>query len=658
MTILTQPTRVRDMTQAELQESYSNDRFTATVLASRMHYVVEHMCAGLLNNAFSQVLRDWYDFAATIVGPRELNYPMSTVSNSMSCFVGHMAEQLRVTVEEFGYEDIEPGDVIIGNDPYRVGNHVNDMCFTRPVFHDGEIIAFVSMKAHQLDMGGNVPAGFSAMTKNVFEGGLVIPPTLLFHKDRPVKSTFNLIFDNSRYGGLLLPDMMSIYQQLLLGEKLLLESVERYGRDAFLGAMNYSCDVGAEAMREAIRTKLPDGVYEGEEFLDADGVDESLEYRVKVRIAKHGENIEIDLSGTSQQARTCINGGPFDAKSAVIVALKMLLDPLTAITSGSFRNIDLVIPPGTVCSATPPDGAIFLYWESSLALLGAIYRALSSVLGEDAIGGDYGSVCLHNGSGVHADGTPWVTVAQCGGEHGPWGGTKVGDGDSYQVVHIGNNLDPATEAIEADVPVVLLRKDYVIDSAGAGENRGGAAVVKDVLWRTDAEHWLTPSRTKQPAGIGANGGGSGTAQAVWLFPPDVYDVTRELGLLGVGAETYANAVPVAGVLDPQTHALDPEGEFYFHGSRPVWQTQAGSTFRYVTGGGGGWGKPLLRDPDRVLRDVRDEYISAAAAERDYGVIVLGDPATDPEGLRIDVEASTIRRAQLAEIDTTENNKGA
>src|ERR1700754_3576016 len=100
-----QVARVRDMSQEELRVAYSNDRFTATVLSSRMRYVVQHMCAGLLNNAFSPILRDWYDFSATIVGPPELNYPMSTVSNSMSCFVGHMAEQVRVTVEEFGVGD-------------------------------------------------------------------------------------------------------------------------------------------------------------------------------------------------------------------------------------------------------------------------------------------------------------------------------------------------------------------------------------------------------------------------------------------------------------------------------------------------------------------------------------------------------------------------
>ncbi|RYE43543.1 MAG: hydantoinase B/oxoprolinase family protein [Hyphomicrobiales bacterium] len=649
------PDFVRDFDQQRFEELYNNDRFTASVLSSRMRYIVEHMCAGLLNNAFSPILRDWYDFSATIVGPPEMQYPMSTVSNSMSAFVGHMAEAVRATVEEYGPEDLQPGDVLIANDPYRLGNHVNDMCFIRPIFHEGRIVAFVSMKAHQLDLGGIVPAGFSAAIRNVFEGGLVIPPTLLFSHDRAVKSTFRIIFDNSRFGGLLLPDMMSIYQQLLLGERLIVESLERYGTAALHGAMRYSCDVSADAMREAIRTKVPDGIYEGSGLIDADGVDDTLEYKIVVRIAKYGENIEVDLSGTSEQARTCINAGPLDTKTAVVVALKMLLDQKTPLTSGAARNIDLVVPPGTICSATPPDGAIFMYFVASIAVFCAVYDALQPVLGAEGVGGDHGASTIHNGSGVRADGTPWVTVAQCGGEHGPWGATKVGDGDSYQVVPIGNNLDPATESIEADVPVVLLRKDYAIDSAGAGFNRGGAAVVKDVLWLTEAEHWLAPSRSKRPTGIGANGGDGGTAEAVWLFPPEVYNATSTAGLLGLDETTYSASVPVAGVLDPQTKVLDPEGAFFYHGSEPVWKTRAHSVFRYITGGGGGWGDPLDRSVERVLHDVRDEYISIREAFDRYGVVITGDPIADPEGLIVDMAGTASRRGELAATPLAQAN---
>jgi N-methylhydantoinase B len=643
-----QQTALRDLTDDEFEARYGGDRFTAGVLGNRMRYVVDHMCAGLLNTAFSSILRDWYDFAATIAGPPELGYPMSTVSNGLAIFLGTMGEAVRNTIEEYGVENVKPGDMIIANDPYRIGNHVNDVCFIRPVFHGGKIVSFVTIRAHQLDMGGVVPAGFSATKRNAYENGLVISPTLLYSGDKPVRSTFNLIFDNARMAPLLFPDMKSIYQSLLLAERLLLESIERYGIKAYLGAIAYTCDASAEAMSNALRESIPDGVYEAEEGIDADGVDDSITYRLKIRIAKHDDRVEVDLSGTSAQARTSVNAGPLDTKTAIAVGIKMLIDQKTPFNSGSFRNIDVVLPPGTFCSATPPDGAIFLYWESTMPVLQAVYRALGQVLGVNAVGGDYGSLMIHNANGVNEDGTPWTTVAECGGEHGPWGATKVGDGDSYMVAQLINNIDPATEAIEANSPVVVLRKEYAADTAGAGTNRGGASVRRDTLYLKAAEHWSSPLHTKAPAGVGAYDGGDGVAQACWMFPPESFDIASEQDLLGVGDEVYATSQPIAGVLDPETKVRDPKGEYHYFASTQIWRTQPRTIFRYQTGGGGGWGDPLSREPERVLRDVRDEYVSIEGAYRDYGVVVEGNPITHPEQLTIDHEATARRRAEMAQ----------
>ncbi|WP_374650036.1 hydantoinase B/oxoprolinase family protein [Rhizorhabdus sp.] len=638
---------LRALTDEQFLARYKTDRFTASILASRMRYVVKHMSTVLLTTAFSMILRDWYDFAATISGPRDMNYPMSTGSDSLSIFMFTMPEGIRNTIEEFGPENLRAGDVIIANDPYRTGLHVNDVSFIRPVFYRGKAVAFVTIRAHQLDMGGVVAGGFSGNKKNVYENGLVISPTLLYRDDKPVRSAFNFIFDNARYGELLLPDIRSLYQSLLLGERLLLESIERYGIDAYLGAIRYSCDVSADSMREAIRTKIPDGVYEAEDGIDADGVDDSRDYRLKLKLTKYGDNIELDFTGTSPQARASINCGPLDVKAAAGVALKMLIEQQSPLSSGCFRNIDVVIPPGTFCSATPPGGPIFMYWEASITVLLAIYKALAPVLGEDAIGGDYGSLMLHNGSGLTKSGQPWLTVGNCGGEHGPWGGTKAGDGDSYTVFHVSNNLDPATEAVESDVPVVVMRKEYVADTAGPGENRGGAAVRRDTLWLADGEHLSIALHAKEPSGIGVYGGRPGTTQACWLFPGEE-EGGPDLGpLLPADDSILAQSVPVVGLLDPDTKRVDPNGRYYYYASRKSWSVKAGGAFRFQTGGGGGWGNPLARDPERVKCDVRDEYVTIEGAYRDYGVVIEGDPINAPEQLVVNVEATARRRREMA-----------
>jgi N-methylhydantoinase B len=634
-------TRIRELSDEEFHEAYAADRFTASVIVNRLKYAVGHMSTAFLREAFSPIIRDWYDFACTISGPPEQDYGMAVVSNSLTPFLGTMPDAARVAVEEFGPENLSPGDVLICNDPYRGGRHVNDVLFTRPVFVDDRIVSFVNLCAHQLDMGGTVPGGFSATKMNVYENGLVLPPVLLWAQDQPVRSTFSLIFDNTRWGAMLLPDFKSIHQQLQLGERLVRENIERYGLDAYLGSLAYACDTSAEQMREAI-ARIPDGDYEGSATVDADGLDDTVDYRVHVTLRKRGHDIEADLSGTSAQARTCINSGITDAKTALGVALTMLLDPEIPFTSGTWRNVDLVAPPGTLLTAMPPEGAPMMFWESSGALIAAVFQALNPVLGANAVGGDYGSTNTHNANGLRSDGTPWTSATQCGGEHGPWGATKEGDGDSYTVLFNLNNLDPATETIEHDSPVVILRKEHAIDTGGAGTHRGGAANLKDTLWLTDADQYLSPFRTKEPSGVGANAGEAGPTGAMWIFPPDgQFD-----GLVGTGTDVYAPSTPVAGVLDPRTKALDPEnGTYHYFASQKTWKTKAGAVLRCLTNGGGGWGAAFERDPQKVLADVRDEYVSVEGAARDYGVVVLGDPHHDPEGLRIDEQATAALRKE-------------
>ncbi|SDG81988.1 hydantoinase B/oxoprolinase family protein [Microbacterium pygmaeum] len=638
---------IRELTDRQFTERYGCDRFTASIIVHRLHYVVEHMSTGFLREAFSPIIRDWYDFACTVSGPPEDGYPMSVVSDGLPVFSGTMADAVRNSIDEYGPENLQEGDVLIANDPYRVGTHVNDVCFIRPIFVDGRPVSFVTLRAHQMDIGGVVPGGFSAIKKDVYENGLVIPPMLLWSRGVPVRSTFSLIFDNSRFGELLLPDFMSINQQLKLGESLIREDIARYGLGAYSGALKYACDVSAERMAAAI-AQLPDGDYTGSGLIDADGQDDTLEFPVQVTIRKRGDRIEADLSGTSEQARTSINAGILDAKAAIGVALTLLLDSKTPFTSGTWRNIDIVAPEGTLLSALPPEGPTMLFWEASAALGTAVFEALNPVLGTRGVAGDYGSTNNHTAFGRTADGKKWTRAGLLGAGSGPRGGTEIGDGDSCTTLFTLNTMDPAVEAIEHDAPVVVLRKDRLIDTGGAGVHRGGAAAIKDTLYMTDAEHYSNPSRTKIPSGVGANGGAAGPNGAVWIFPPEESAAGargRRTGLVDLGGDVYRATTPVAGVLDPESKRLDPEdGVYFYRASQPIWHTRAGAVFRYLTNGGGGWGDPALRDPEAVLKDVRDEYVSVEAAAATYGVVVIGDPATDPEGLSIDQAATAALRS--------------
>jgi N-methylhydantoinase B len=486
------------------------------------------------------------------------------------------------------------------------------------------------MKAHQLDMGGVVPGGFSLAKTNVYENGLVLSPRPLFRAGKPVRDTWTLIFDNVRFGEILAPDLLTVVAELELGERLLLETVQRYGLEAVHGAMRYVCDASAERMAAALAA-IPDGEWTGEDAADCDAAADDEEYRVRVTITKRGGRAEVDFSGTSRQARTCMNATPLDAKTTVGVAFKNVFDPRGWFTSGTARPIDLVIPEGTVVSALPPDGAVFAYWEQSQVVIGAVLRALAQAVGEAALAGDRGSADIHNANGVLPDGTPWISAAQVGGEIGPYGANRHGDADSQMLSYQANGIGVAVEAIESGAPVVVLRHEVVPDSAGPGRHRGGASMLRDSLWLQPAQHHLMSLRYKRPSGFGVHGGGDGRTGGIWLWPEG-------------GEPGYAGATPVAGMLDPETNEPSREGRYHFPYRVPFWETQPGAVLRYVTNAGGGWGDPFERDPELVKRDVRDGYVTVEGAERDYGVVVRGDPEEDPEGLVLDLEATKRLRA--------------
>ncbi|MFT3660989.1 MAG: hydantoinase B/oxoprolinase family protein [Gordonia sp. (in: high G+C Gram-positive bacteria)] len=637
-------TLLRDLSDEEFAARYDTDRFTASVVSNRLRYSVQHVVTGLLHRAFSPIIALCYDFAACICAPPEQGYAMSAVTNGLTVFLGAMTDAVRVTVEEYGVDRLVPGDMLICNDVYRVGNHYNDVLFVQPVFHDGRIVAFMALRAHQLDVGGMVPGGYSAVKHNVYEDGLSISPRLLYHAGEPVRETYSMIFDNVRMAETMLPDYLTIRGCCELGEKLIVETIEHYGLDAYLGSLRYANDSSAEGMREAILA-LPDGDYSGQGRLDADGVDDTEDYFVTLLLRKRGTDVEVDFSGSSRQARTCINAGALDVKTAVGVSLKMIYSPDSEFTAGTFRDLDVVVPPGSLTCALPPDGAVFCYYEVQSLIMTIMLRILGPVLGDNGFGGDFGSTYVHNANGVNPDGGQWFCSAMAGAEHGPRGASHLGDGDGHSCAYIFNLMAPAAENLEAEFPIRIMRKEYITDTAGPGRHRGGAAVVKDVLYKQSGQHQTTVLRFREPSGVGVNHGGDGAQGGVWIFDEDGGPLDGASTFKGTGVEDYRETTAVAGVFDPETRACDPDGKYFYFGRNPIWTTRPGATWRYLTNGGGGWGDPFTRDPEAVKRDVRDEYVSIEGAARDFGVVVQGDPQRAPEKLVVDEEATRALRAQ-------------
>ena len=208
-----------------------------------------------------------------------------------------------------------------------------------------------------------------------------------------------------------------------------------------------------------------------------------------------------------------------------------------------------------------------------------------------------------------------------------------------------NFIGVDVETVEADTPVIHIRKEYVADSGGPGVFRGGAGTSEDTLWLGDTYHVISASRTKAPNGRGARGGGDGGMVGMWFWadsgPLDAVLKNPDATL------PARSGTPVVGRMDPDTHETDLAGTYFHWSAQNPWVTGPGTVWRTRSDGGGGWGDPLQRDPAAVARDVRDGYVSPAGAERDYGVVVTGDPDRDPESVAVDVAATTERRAAHA-----------
>jgi N-methylhydantoinase B len=207
-----------------------------------------------------------------------------------------------------------------------------------------------------------------------------------------------------------------------------------------------------------------------------------------------------------------------------------------------------------------------------------------------------------------------------------------------------NMIMPSVEEIEPRVPALILDREYVADTAGAGMHRGGAGLVKQSVFLAAGNHHLVPLHFRTPSGSGVCGGSDGNAGGAWWIAGESGDGCTEVPALPAASDFHA-AIPVAGRVDSVSGRPDAQGEFAFFGREAVWQMERGAVLRWRTNGGGGWGDPFARDPQAVLRDVRDEYVSLAGARTDYGVSISGDPVNDPEGLTLDyAETERLRHA--------------
>ena len=533
----------------------------------------DEMAVTVCRTTYSGVLRDNMDFSTSItdatgnVVAQGLTLPMH---------LGSVRAALAAVLARYG-NDVREGDVYALNDPFEGGMHLPDVFMFKPVFVNGERVAFACCTAHQADVGGRVPGSNAADSTEIYQEGLRIPPMKLFDRGARNETLWRLIERNVRIPVQVFGDLRAQLAACEIAEREIRARIARHGLDPARAMMREMLDY-TERMTRAALAELRDGEYEFEDWIDDDGVDFGKPIRLFVTVRKRGDRIAFDWAGSSPQVKGAINATLSVTQATSFTAIRSLLPADVPNNDGTFRAVEVTAPRGTIANMELP-GACAARGLTGFRMLDCAFGALAKMAPDKVCAAsDGGNVGISVG-GYRADRSPFIYVDfTCG----TWGGRPFSDGLEGNANLLANMAAQSAEVSEIENPVEILANELVADACGAGRFRGGAPFYRDYRMREEEATVQVRSDRQVHRPYGLYGGRPGAPGAVVLNP-------------GEEAKTLPSKVTMT--------------------------CRRGDVVRWVLPGGGGWGDPLDRDPGRVLRDVRNELVSPAAAERDYGVVV-------------------------------------
>ena len=581
------------------------DRITYEIVRNALYTIAREMKIAMMHTAGSPIIHSGGDASAAIF---DAQMQLVAQGNDIPTMLGSAVVSTKVSVEAIGVANLRPGDVIISNDAYLGGgNHQPDVQFTRPVFFDGEIIAYTKTRGHWVDIGGTSPGSFTPVTWDIHAEGIRIPPVLIYRNDKPVDDIVRLITQNTRDADNRLLDINAQYSGTFVGDRRLGELARKYGKAAVAEAMSESLNYSERLMRAEIRA-IPDGVYLGEDLVEpveTPGWPDAL-IPIKVKITKSGDEITFDYTGTAAQVRGGINCPLAVTYNSTWFTVKAITDPSIPINQGCYRPIKVICPTGTLLNCTYPASVVSGNTETSPRVIDMLLTALAPAVPNRVVAQSHDAAC----TGIFGGPDPVASrvkamrrthVSQLDIHAGGFGARPDKDGINAIRVLVGNTGSQSVEQIEHNTPLTIEKWEIMADTGGAGRFRGGAASQR--LYRVEYEEsTLTVIAERgRVAPKGLFGGGEGA-----LFQSSVTHPDGSVDKLGA------------------------KGAFLVvHKGDKVAITPAGS---------GGYGNPLEREPQRVLDDVRDGYISSAAASGSYGVVLTAN------GRAVDADATAKLRA--------------
>jgi N-methylhydantoinase B len=557
------------------------DAITQEIINGKLLATVDEMAIVLARTSMSPVVYEVLDFACGICNAQG---ELVAQTNGITIFTGTFSHQVQFIQRRFG-ADVAPGDTFLTNDPFEGGTHACDFAMIRPIFVCGAVVAYGIAVAHLLDVGGAVAGSIPPDASSIYQEGLRLSGIRVTRKDVLLDDIVRIIIENVRLPQLTLGDINAELAAVRIAERRITETVAKYGTEALVETFQQLLET-SEAQARGVISGLPDGDYPAEDIVDGDGVsDEAIPVKVVVRI--RGSLIEADFTGSSPARNAPINCSRGALHSAVKTVMKALVAPHEPSNEGWFRPLRVTAPPGTIFTAEKPSPTGW-YYEGAAQASELVWKALAPLAPERFTAGTYVSLCATYISGAGQDGL-FVHIEP---QNGGWGATRDRDGANGLIaITDGDTYNYSIELLEAKFPLLVRRYDYNVEGGvGAGKHRGGFGLVREYeIEADDAVLYCSLGRTATPP-WGVDGGRPGSLNGI--------EVTRG-------------------------------GDRVRLTRTPRFTLCRGDIVRIITGGGGGWGDPLTRDPANIARDIEEELLTPQQAASIYRVAVDAAGKLDP-----------------------------
>ena len=559
------------------------DPITLEILWRRLVSIVDEADASVARTAFSSLLRDAHDYTCMFTDSRGQELVQGTFCTPGQA--GAMALGVKKIINSMPIKDYKQGDVFIVNDPWLLAGHLNDVCVLSPIFFKNRPVAFTACVFHHSDIGGRVASD----NREVFEEGIYIPVTKLYNAGELNKDVLNMIKWNVRTPKEVTGDIRSQVAANHVCAQKIIEMMKEEKLDTLDDLADEIILRTENSMRCAIK-KISDGTYIHKGIIEGAGTRPDINIKIRVKVKE--SDIYVDFDGTSKQVDWGVNVVYNFTYAYVFMAVKSAFDPDIPINEGAIRPIKMTAPKGSIVNCKFP-AAVAARMQVGHFMTEMVFNALAKAAPDNIIAGSGGTPAQTNiFYGKRANGKPWHTMIIRGGG---MGASSRFDGH-HCAIFPANGANTPVEILESDTPLIVEKRGLVKDSGGPGKQRGG--IGRHMIIKAPDKGENLPKRTTIALQAGR-----------FIYPPK--------GIFNGKNGSKAKFLKNGKNADPSTLTF----------------CDSGDKISFISAGGGGYGNPFEREPEKVQQDVKYEYVSIKKAEQDYGVVIK------PDSLEIDFKAT-------------------